>query len=488
MKTGKNIKKNIHKKNRWHPKEECGIVGIFNLFQASNLAYLGLHALQHRGHESAGIVSADKTHLFRFAGMGKVSEVFSHTKLRQLQGKIAIGHNRYSTTGSSFLRNAQPIRMESRFGSLALAHNGNLTNAWKLRLELEKEGSIFQTTVDSEVIVHLMARSPEKDFQAALLSALSRIKGAFSLLILNQNTLYAIRDINGFRPLVLGKKNDGWVAASETCALDILDAKYEREIQPGEVLIINNHEIRSIFPFEKAKENLCIFEYIYFSRPDSIVFGKSVYDVRLKLGEILAKESYVEADVVMPVPDSSTVAALGFSRESKIPFHMGLIRSHYIGRTFIEPDQKIRDFGAKLKYNAIEAVVKNKKVVVVDDSIMRGTTQRKIIKMLRTSGAKEIHVRISSAPTCYACYYGIDIPTKKELIASSHNVEEIKKYLRVDSLAYLSIEGMKEAADQNRRYCIACFDGKYPVPLDSDMIETYSNQKDLFEEYQVEER
>jgi len=470
-----------------YPKEECGVVAVYKQKQAANLVYLGLHALQHRGQESAGIISTDGNHLFRFANMGKVSEVFSENKLRQLQGDVAIGHNRYSTTGSSFLRNAQPIRMESKFGSIALAHNGNLTNSWKLRLELEKEGSIFQTTVDTEVIVHLLARSKETTFKAALIEALTKIKGAFSLLALTKDALYAVRDVNGFRPLVLGKKAGGWVIASETCALDIVDAKYEREVKPGELIIIEDNELKSFFPFEKCKESLCIFEYIYFSRPDSTIFSRPVYDVRLKLGATLSKEFPVEADLVMPVPDSSTVSALGYSTESGIPFHIGLIRSHYIGRTFIEPDQKIRDFGAKLKYNAIEAVVKNKRVIVVDDSIMRGTTQRKIVKMLRSCGAKEIHVRISSPPTLYPCYYGIDIPTKSELIASTHTLEEIKKYLRVDSIAYLSIEGMSEACGGGHNYCMACFDGNYPVPLDSDSADSYSNQKTLFEEYEVEE-
>lgn len=469
-----------------YPREECGIAAAYNIPESSNFVYLGIYAMQHRGQESAGIVSTDNQLLYRFAGMGKVNDVFNLAKLKQLRGSMAIAHNRYSTTGASFLRNAQPIRFESRLGSLALAHNGNLTNAWHLREELEKKGSIFQSTVDSEVIGHLMARSAATRFEDALVEALGKIKGAYSLLVMSKDELYAIRDPNGFRPLVLGKKDDGWVVASETCALDIMDAQYIRDVQPGEMLIFNKGKPKSVFPFRKRSSNLCIFEYIYFARPDSQIFGKSVYNVRLELGRRLAREAPVNADIVISVPDSSNVSALGYSEESEIPFHMGLIRSHYIGRTFIEPNQKIRDFGAKIKYNAIASVVKDKKVIVVDDSIMRGTTQRKIVTMLRNAGAKEIHVRITSSPTKYACYYGIDIPQHSELIASSHSLEEIRKFIRVDSIAYLSMEGMKYAAGEERSYCTACFSGNYPVPLD-EMENSYSNQKNLFEEYEVEE-
>ncbi|MES0492149.1 MAG: amidophosphoribosyltransferase [Leptospirales bacterium] len=473
---------------KYYPKEECGIVGLYNVKEAANYAYLGIYALQHRGQESAGIVTTDEKHLFRYAGMGKVADVFKESKLRQLKGKAAIGHNRYSTTGASFLRNAQPIRVESRFGSIALAHNGNLTNAWSIRGKLESEGSIFQTTADSETICHLMARSQDSDFTTALINALTQLKGAYSLVMLTKDSIFAVRDPNGFRPLVLGKKEDGWVFASETCALDIIDAEYVRDVEPGELIRIDSNGLKSMHPFAKTQEKLCIFEYVYFARPDSRVFKQSVYDVRYRLGKILAQESPVEADAVVPVPDSSTVAALGFSEESGIPFHMGLIRSHYIGRTFIEPDQKIRDFGAKLKYNAIENVVKGKRLVIVDDSIMRGTTQRKIIAMLRKAGAKELHVRISSAPTRFPCYYGIDIPTKSELIAHVNTLEEIKEFLGVDSIAYLTLEGMKKGAEDNNNYCSACFDGEYPVALDREQGEEWGNQKLLFEEYQVEEK
>lgn len=478
-----------------YPKEECGIVGVHNVEEAANHAYLGSYALQHRGQESAGIVSSDGERLYRFAGMGKVAEVFTPQKIRQLVGRHAIAHNRYSTTGASFLRNAQPIRFESRLGTMALAHNGNLTNAATIRRNLEELGSLFQTTIDTEVISHLVARSRAENFTDALIEAIKQIRGAYSLVVLTGDTLYALRDPNGFRPLVMGKKDDGYIFASETCALDIIDAEYVRDVAPGELVIVTPRGIASQFPFGKSSQNLCIFEYVYFSRPDSYVFDKSVYDTRFRMGEVLAEESAVEADLVMPVPDSSTVAALGYSRKSGLPYHMGLIRSHYIGRTFIEPDQKIRDFGAKIKYNAIGSVVKDKRVVVIDDSIMRGTTTRKIVKMLRDAGAREIHVRIASAPTRHACYYGIDIPHHSELIAATHTIEEITKYLRVDSLAYLSLEGMQRAARETpgvsqepgeAGYCTACFDGKYPVRLDENEA-IYSNQKTLFSEYEIEE-
>ena len=471
-----------------YPKEECGVVGLYDVPEAANYAYLGIHALQHRGQESAGIVSSDGSHLLRFAGMGKVTDVFTEKKLKQFKGSLAIAHNRYSTTGASFLRNAQPIRVDSRLGGMALAHNGNLTNAWQLRKRLEARGTIFQTTVDSEVIVHLIALSPYDDFEKALLDALSSIKGAYSLVILTKNALYVVRDPNGFRPLVMGKKDNGWVFASETCALDIMDSDYVRDVQAGELIVIDELGMRSSTLFgQSCQETVCIFEHVYFSRPDSIIFGSSVYKSRIRMGELLAQESPVEADVVIPVPDSSNIAAIGFSKESDIPFHMGLIRSHYIGRTFIEPDQKIRDFGAKIKYNVIRHVVEGKRVVVIDDSIIRGTTSKKIIKMLLASGAREIHLRISSSPSKFPCYYGIDIPTQKELIASSNSVEQIKNYLGVNSLAYLSIEAMKKASGSHHSFCTACFDGNHPIPLEIHQKDRHSNQKNLFEELEVEE-
>jgi len=470
------------------PREECGIYGIFGCEEAANYTYLGLYSLQHRGQESAGIVTTDGERLYRFAGMGQVSHVFSEDKIKDLQGSAAIGHNRYSTTGASFLRNAQPIRVESNLGPFALAHNGNLVNAWTIRKNLEESGSIFQTTVDSEVIVHLMARSGKKDFLEALCDSLKQTKGAFSLIVLTRDALYAVRDPNGFRPLVMGKRPDGsTVFASETCAFDISDAEYVRDLEPGELVRVNARGITSFFPFHRGPESLCIFENIYFARPDSQIFGQSVYEVRKNLGRNLAREWPVEADAVVAVPDSSTVAALGYAEESNIPYTIGLIRSHYIGRTFIEPEQKIRDFGARIKYNIIKSAVNGKRVVLVDDSIMRGTTSRKLIKMFRKAGAKEIHLRVSAPPTKFPCYYGIDIPTRKELIAATHSLEEMIKYLRVDSLGYMSLEAAHKSMMGGARrhsWCDACFSGNYPVAFTDNGL---GNQKDLFAEYAVEE-
>lgn len=471
------------------PREECGIYGISGCKEAANFTYLGLYSLQHRGQESAGIVTSDGERLFRYAGMGQVAHVFTTEKLKDLTGIAAIGHNRYSTTGASFLRNAQPIRVESNLGGFSLAHNGNLVNAWQLRGGLEKSGSIFQTTIDSEVIVHLMARSGKTDFLEALVYALRQVEGAYSLLILTRDTLYAIRDPNGFRPLVMGRRPDNSIVfASETCAFDITDTTYERDVEPGEIISVDlRGTIQSYRPFDSREESLCIFEHIYFSRPDSRIFNQSVYEVRKNLGRCLAREHPADADVVVPVPDSSTVAAIGYAEESGIPYTMGLIRSHYIGRTFIEPEQRIRDFGAKIKYNVIRAAVEGKRVVVVDDSIMRGTTSRKLIKMFRRAGATEVHLRISAPPTQFPCYYGIDIPTRAELIAATHTVEEITQYLNVDSLGYMSLESAHQAmmtGTTRHRWCDACFSGKYPLAFEADN----SNQKDLFPEYLVEER
>jgi amidophosphoribosyltransferase len=462
------------------PRDECGIVGIYGNEKAANLAYLGLYALQHRGQESSGIASSDGHHIYRYAGMGEVIDVFKQQHIDNLQGHMAIAHNRYSTTGSSFLRNAQPFRSESILGPIVLAHNGNLTNAGTLRYELEKKGHIFQTTIDSEVIVHLMAKSGLDDFLEALIFALKQVRGAYSLLVMNREKIYAVRDPNGFRPLVLGKLDDATVIASETCAFDIIDAEYVREVEQGEIIEISATGMKSYFPFEKKEQSLCVFEYIYFSRPDSIIFNRSVYDMRIRLGRMLARQAPVEADVIVPIPDSSVCAAIGYSRESGIPYELGLIRSHYIGRTFIEPSQKIRDFGAKIKYNAVRAAVDGKRIVVVDDSIMRGTTMRKIIKMFRLAGAKEIHVRISAPPTKFPCFYGIDIPTHKELIAATHTIDEIRKYLRVDSIEYMTVDTMLRALDEpDMHFCTACFDGNYPCEMD-EMCE--DNQKYLFED------
>jgi len=466
---------------RLKPKDECGIVGVYGNARAANLTYLGLYMLQHRGQESSGIASSDGHHIYRYAGMGKVNDVFTREHINNLQGYLAIGHNRYSTTGSSFLRNAQPFRSDSVLGPVVLAHNGNLTNAGALRHDLEKRGHIFQTTIDSEVIVHLMAKSGLESFMDALIFALKQVRGAYSLLIMNRDKIYAVRDPYGFRPLVLGKLNDKtYVVASETCAFDIIDAKYEREIEPGELVEISTAGVKSCRPFEKKNQSLCVFEYIYFSRPDSIIFGKSVYEMRIKLGRMLARRSPVDADIVVPIPDSSVCAAIGYAQEAGIPYEMGLIRSHYIGRTFIEPSQKIRDFGAKIKYNVVRSTVEGKKIVVVDDSIMRGTTMRKIIKMFRVAGAAEIHVRISAPPTTFPCFYGIDIPTRKELIAATHTIEEIRKYIRVDSIEYMTVDTLLQAIDSpEMQFCCACFNGNYPCELGETCDDS---QKYLFED------
>lgn len=466
------------------PREECGVFGIYGVEGAANLTYLGLYALQHRGQESAGIASSDGNHIYRYAGMGRVVDVFKEHHIQNLTGHISIGHNRYSTTGSSFLRNAQPLRADSLLGPIVVAHNGNLVNAGELRRMLESRGSIFQTSIDSEVIVHLMAHSGMSNFLEAMIYALRQIRGAYSLLVMNRDTIYAIRDPRGFRPLVLGRLGSAPVVASETCAFDIIDAEYEREIKPGEILEIGPGGMKSYFPFEKCDESLCIFEYIYFSRPDSIIFGSSVHEKRVSLGRFLSREAPVDADIVVPIPDSSKSAALGYARESGIPYELAMIRSHYIGRTFIEPSQKIRDFGAKIKYNVVESAVKGKRVILVDDSIMRGTTMRKIITMFRKKGAKEIHVRISSPPTKHPCYYGIDIPTHDELIASTNTIEEIRRYLGVESIAYMTVESMLAAVNMpGCGFCTACFDGGYP--LERDFCE--GNQKYLFEDVAMSE-
>ena len=474
------------------PREECGIYGIYGAREAANYTYLGLYSLQHRGQESAGIISTDGERLYRYAGMGQVAQVFNSDKLKELKGRSAIGHNRYSTTGASFLRNAQPIRVESHLGGIALAHNGNLTNAWSLRKKLEAQGSIFQTTIDSEVIFHLMSRSGKTDILEALSFALRQIKGAYSLVFLTRDALYACRDPYGFRPLVMGRQEDGaWVFASETCAFDITDTTDARDVKPGEIVRVDHRGVASFFPHEPQEESLCIFEHIYFSRPDSRIFQQSVFEVRKNLGRFLAREHPAEADVVVSVPDSSNVAAMGYAEESGIPYTIGMIRSHYIGRTFIEPEQKIRDFGARIKYNVIRSAVENKRVVLVDDSIMRGTTLQKLVTMFRRAGAREVHVRISAPPTKFPCYYGIDIPTPTELIASNYSVEEIVEKLGVESLGYMSMEFARKAmhtskGEEQRGWCDACFSGNYPVDFE---LEEQGNQKQLFEEeFLVEER
>ncbi len=447
------------------PKEECGIAGIWGAPEAANLVYLMLYGLQHRGQEGCGIVSKETDVFHSIRGRGLVADVFDQHNLVELKGDAAIGHVRYSTTGSSALKNAQPLAVEYCRGNLAVAHNGNLVNADDIRHELEAYGSIFQTTIDTEVLIHLIARSTKKSLLDAVISSLEKVKGAYSLLLMTNDEMIAARDPQGFRPLALGKLKDAYVVASETCAFDLIGAEYIRDVDPGELVIIDKTGVKSIrFADPVAQQALCVFENIYFSRPDSQIFGTSCWKARQSLGRILAKETKVEADVVIPVPDSGVCAAIGFSQESGIPFDMGLIRNHYIGRTFIEPSQSIRDFGVKLKFNIVKDIVAGKRVVVVDDSLVRGTTSRKIVKMIRQAGAKEIHMRLSSPPVTYPCFYGMDFPTRQELIAATHTLEEIATYLRVDSVAYLSLEGMLAAMpDSSQKFCQACFTGNYPV-------------------------
>jgi amidophosphoribosyltransferase len=448
----------------------CGVFGIFGHSEAANMTYLGLHALQHRGQESAGIVTSDGEQLYAHRAMGLVQDAFSQEQLGQLPGRSAIGHVRYSTAGGSFLKNAQPIAVDYKGGQLAVCHNGNLTNAEELRAELEAHGSIFQSDSDTEVFVHLVAVSQEIALEDQIAGALRRVKGAYSLLFQTEDAIIAVRDPMGFRPLCLGLlpgKKDAHVIASEPCAFDLIDAEYVRDIDPGEMLIIDASGIRSVRPLEAAPRRACIFEYVYFARPDSKLDGKSVYEVRKSFGRTLAREHPVDADVVIPVPDSGVPAAIGYASERGIPFEMGLIRSHYVGRTFIEPQQSIRHFGVRLKLNPVEPVLRGKRVVVVDDSIVRGTTSRKIVKMVRDAGAREVHLRISSPPTQWPCYYGIDTPTRRELIASSHSIDEIARYVTADSLGYLSLEGMVATVGGagNDTYCHACFSGQYAIPF-----------------------
>jgi amidophosphoribosyltransferase len=446
--------------------DECGLFGVWNHREAANLTYLGLYALQHRGQESAGIAATDGVSLHTEKAMGWVADVFSTERLRRLPGHRAIGHVRYSTAGSSRLRNAQPITANTVHGPIAIAHNGNLTNAEALRREMEREGAIFQSSSDTEVILHLLARAPAGPLEEQLPYALRQVTGAYSLLILTPEAMYAVRDPSGFRPLTLARLEDAWVVASETCALDLIEAKAERDIEPGEIVIIGKDGVRSMRPFPTGERLQCVFEYVYFARPDSVLWGRNVHTVRKALGRELAREHPVEADVVIPVPDSGTSAALGFSEESGIHYEMGLIRNHYVGRTFIEPQQGIRHFGVKVKLNPMREMLEGRRVVVIDDSIVRGTTSRKIVRMIRSAGAAEVHMRISSPPIQWPCYYGIDTPTRKELIGASHNVEEIRRYLGADSLGYLSLEGMlKATGSEPANFCHACFTGQYRVGI-----------------------
>jgi amidophosphoribosyltransferase len=454
--------------DRFH--EECGVVGIYSHPEAANLAYLSLYALQHRGQESAGIASSNGQTLLVHRGMGLVADIFDEKIIRRLEGSSAVGHNRYSTAGSTVLKNSQPLVVKYTHGSLAVAHNGNLVNAEELRTRLEVHGSIFQSTVDTEVILHLIAASRAERLVDRIIEALWQVRGAYSLVFLSEHEMIAVRDPYGFRPLVLGRINDGgkdtYIVASETCALDLIGAEYEREVAPGEVLSFTPHGVTSYFPFPHEPVSRCVFEYIYFARPDSLLYGRSVYQARKEFGRQLAREAPIPADIVTPVPDSGVPAALGYAEEAGLPFEMGLIRNHYVGRTFIEPLESIRHFGVKVKLNAQPEVLRGKRVIVVDDSIVRGTTSRKIVSMIRAAGATEVHLRISSPPTIGPCFYGVDTPTRRELIASSHSVAEICRYVTADSLAYLSEAGMYAALkERSNGFCDACFTNRYPVPL-----------------------
>ncbi|MEI8218036.1 MAG: amidophosphoribosyltransferase [Elusimicrobiota bacterium] len=446
----------------------CGIFGIYNHPEAANLTYLGLYALQHRGQESAGIASADGKTMYSHVDMGQVADIFTQERLSGLPGSVAIGHVRYSTTGISQIKNAQPLVINYARGQLAIAHNGNLINAPSWRKKLEKSGSIFQTSSDTGVILHLIAKANKWSLPEALRFALNKLEGAYSLVLMTPTQMIAVRDPWGVRPLCIGKLDNGWVVASETCALDLINATYVRDVRPGEMVVFEKNTIKSIRLFEeKANAALCIFEYIYFARPDSLVYGKSVHAIRRELGRILARESYPlirQADLVISVPDSANSAAIGYGQAANIPYEPGLIRNHYIGRTFIEPSQTIRDFGAKIKYNPVRDILKGKRVVVVDDSIVRGTTSRKLVKMIKAAGAKEVHLCISSPPITDPCFYGIDTPNKEELIASNSSIEHIRKYLGVDSMHYLSIAGLIEATKSpQKKFCTACFTGKYKI-------------------------
>ncbi len=452
--------------------EECGVFGIFDGNNAAAHTALGLHALQHRGQEAAGIVSFDGKQFYSHKALGLISDNFSSASIiDKLHGHMAIGHTRYSTTGETLLRNVQPLFAEFSFGGLAIAHNGNLTNAMHLRRELVKRGSLFQATSDTEVIIHLMALSNAKSIEDRLVDALNQIEGAYSLVCLIENAIIGVRDPLGVRPLVLGKLDNSYILASETCALDIIGAQRVRDIEPGEIIVINKDGLRSFKPFPQKKERFCVFEYIYFARPDSSINNRNVYDVRKRIGAELAKESPVDADLIVPVPDSGVPASIGYATESGIPFELGIIRNHYVGRTFIEPTDHVRHLGVKLKHNANQAILKGKRVVLVDDSIVRGTTSKKIVTMVRDAGAAEVHMRIASPPTTHSCYYGVDTPERSQLMAAKNNVEEMAKIIGVDSLAFVSIDGLYRAMHEKKRdnkspqFCDACFTGDYPIEL-----------------------
>ncbi len=447
--------------------EECGVFGAVGVPQAAAITALGLHALQHRGQEATGVVACDAGRFQVHKGIGLVSDVYRDADLEHVPGQMAIGHNRYSTAGGLTLENTQPLRVVYRGGSLALAHNGNLTNAREVRSGLEESGSIFQTTLDTEVFLHLMALSGTDVVEDALTEAARQVHGAYSIVVLTEQSVIALRDPHGFRPLCLGRLGDGYVVASETCALDLVGAEFLREVEPGEMVTLDPQGLRSRRAMPAAEPlQHCIFEHIYFSRPDSRVFGDTVDRVRRRLGRELAKEHPADADVVIAVPDSSNSIALGFAEASGVPFELGLIRNHYVGRTFIQPNQAGRDFGVRVKFNPVKEVLEGKRVVVVDDSIVRGTTSRKLVRLLRRAGAREVHFRVGSPPVTHPCFYGIDTPSRRELIGALKTVDEIRDYLGVESLGYLSLDGMLAAEREPKRFCRACFTGQYPVPVD----------------------
>jgi amidophosphoribosyltransferase len=451
-----------------YPKHYCGVFGVFGHPNAAELTYYGLYALQHRGQESAGIVTSDGEQFREHRGMGLVSQIFDGEILHQLTGQNAIGHTRYSTTGSSHIRNAQPLTVDCGRGRIAIAHNGNLTNAAQLRDELEARGQIFQTTVDSEIILHLLAQPSLNGHENSLVQTMRRLEGAFSLVIMTETELIGVRDPQGFRPLCIGKLNDGWVLSSETCALDLIHAKFVRDVEPGEIVVISKHGIESVQAFpEQKRRAFCMFEYVYFARPDSTIGGRNVYEVRKEMGRQLAREHGVDADLVIPVPDSGVYAGLGYSEESQIPYELAFIRNHYVGRSFLQPTQLIRDFNVRVKLNLIGELVKGKRVIIVDDSIVRGTTCKARVNTLKEAGAKEVHVRVSCPPHMNPCVYGIDFPDRSKLMAANNSVDEIRRYLNADSLHYLSAEGMVKATGLPKSgFCMACWDGNYPVAYD----------------------
>lgn len=468
--TGIYMKSNLDKSKKVimedRPSEECGIFAVYHHKEAAKVTYFGLYALQHRGQESAGIVVSDGERVIEHKAMGLVPDIFDEKILESLTGDIALGHVRYSTTGSSLLINAQPLKIQYAGKSIAIAHNGNLVNAHSLRTKLEDEGSIFQTTMDSEIVLHLTAKAMKNGLEGAMISTMNIVKGAYSMVIMTQDTLIAVRDPNGFRPLCLGRLNSGYVIASETCSFDLVEAEYIRDVEPGEILIISNDGLKSIKSDRPQRKAHCIFELIYFARPDSNIFGQNVYLFRKKQGRLLAEQFCVDADFVMPFPDSGSYAAIGFAQESAIPLEMGVIRNHYVGRTFIQPSQSMRDFGVKVKLNPVKELLKGRRVLIIEDSIIRGTTSKSRIKTLRKIGATEVHMLVSCPPHRFPCYYGIDYSTRGELIAAQKSVDEIRDYIGLDSLGYLSIDNLVKATDISREdLCLACFDGNYPVPI-----------------------